>query len=380
MALHMRLHEFGREALLKMARGARHPHAVGRAARRGRRRRCSPSASCSSCTSATRPRSRSCTGPSTTPSTRTCRTSSAWSWPTPASPSRTGSAWRRRFGVLFSGLFLSGEAFVDVDGRGIGQPAPPDPPRRPRRMTGPVPPDLRAPSRLNASSLTSPIVATPDVEPAGSDHAASDRRPRAPLHARLRHRRHRPQGQRARRQGRLRGRPGPGPDDLPDVARAHGREAHRPGQEAARGRPRLGRLPRHGAPRPSSSARRTSSPRRARAPRSTPSCSKAWSDFDLTTALAKALGKPTRVANDADVQGARRHQGPRLRGGDHPRHRLRHGLLHRRAACCRTWSSPTSTSQEPDLQRAAGRARPQEDRRQEVEQAGARRRSPTSTR
>ena len=48
------------------------------------------------------------------------------------------------FGVLFSGLFLSGEAFAVDDGRGIGQPAPPDPPRRPRRMTGPVPPDLRS--------------------------------------------------------------------------------------------------------------------------------------------------------------------------------------------------------------------------------------------
>lgn len=30
---------------------------------------------------------------------------------------------------------------------------------------------------------------------------------------------------------------------------------------------------------------------------------KAWSEFDLETALGKALGKPTRVANDADVQG-----------------------------------------------------------------------------
>jgi polyphosphate glucokinase len=30
---------------------------------------------------------------------------------------------------------------------------------------------------------------------------------------------------------------------------------------------------------------------------------RAWSDFDLETALGKALGKPTRVANDADVQG-----------------------------------------------------------------------------
>jgi|HubBroStandDraft_1064217.scaffolds.fasta_scaffold28510_2 polyphosphate glucokinase len=31
---------------------------------------------------------------------------------------------------------------------------------------------------------------------------------------------------------------------------------------------------------------------------------RAWDDFDLAGALATALGKPTRVANDADVQGA----------------------------------------------------------------------------
>ncbi len=30
----------------------------------------------------------------------------------------------------------------------------------------------------------------------------------------------------------------------------------------------------------------------------------AWSDFDMATALTAALGKPTKVANDADVQGA----------------------------------------------------------------------------
>jgi polyphosphate glucokinase len=30
----------------------------------------------------------------------------------------------------------------------------------------------------------------------------------------------------------------------------------------------------------------------------------AWSDFDLAGALAKSIGKPCRVANDADVQGA----------------------------------------------------------------------------
>jgi polyphosphate glucokinase len=30
----------------------------------------------------------------------------------------------------------------------------------------------------------------------------------------------------------------------------------------------------------------------------------AWAHFDLATALSNALGKPTKVANDADVQGA----------------------------------------------------------------------------
>ena len=36
----------------------------------------------------------------------------------------------------------------------------------------------------------------------------------------------------------------------------------------------------------------------------TPELEKAWADFDLQGALATALGKPCRVANDADVQGA----------------------------------------------------------------------------
>lgn len=35
-----------------------------------------------------------------------------------------------------------------------------------------------------------------------------------------------------------------------------------------------------------------------------PELVKKWSDFDLAGALKKRLGKPTRVANDADVQGA----------------------------------------------------------------------------
>jgi polyphosphate glucokinase len=39
---------------------------------------------------------------------------------------------------------------------------------------------------------------------------------------------------------------------------------------------------------------------------------KAWSDFDMATALTAALGKPTKVANDADVQGAAVVQGKGL--------------------------------------------------------------------
>jgi polyphosphate glucokinase len=35
-----------------------------------------------------------------------------------------------------------------------------------------------------------------------------------------------------------------------------------------------------------------------------PELVKAWSDFDLASALAASIGKPCRVANDADVQGA----------------------------------------------------------------------------
>ena len=73
------------------------------------------------------------------------------------------------------------------------------------------------------------------------------------------------------------------------------------------------RSPRPTASRPASpawcagaacSAPRTSSPRGARAPRSTPSSTKDWAGFDLATALSRAIGKPCRVANDADVQGA----------------------------------------------------------------------------
>jgi polyphosphate glucokinase len=43
-----------------------------------------------------------------------------------------------------------------------------------------------------------------------------------------------------------------------------------------------------------------------------PKLLEAWSGFDMTTALTDALGKPTKVANDADVQGAAVVQGSGL--------------------------------------------------------------------
>jgi polyphosphate glucokinase len=43
-----------------------------------------------------------------------------------------------------------------------------------------------------------------------------------------------------------------------------------------------------------------------------PELSKAWSRFDMATALTTSLGKPTKVANDADVQGAAVVQGKGL--------------------------------------------------------------------
>jgi polyphosphate glucokinase len=43
-----------------------------------------------------------------------------------------------------------------------------------------------------------------------------------------------------------------------------------------------------------------------------PTLVKAWSGFDLSTALSESIGKPCRVANDADVQGAAVVQGKGL--------------------------------------------------------------------
>ena len=46
-----------------------------------------------------------------------------------------------------------------------------------------------------------------------------------------------------------------------------------------------------------------------------------WATFDLAGALRRRLGKPTRVANDADLQGTRVVKGARSRVRDHARHR-----------------------------------------------------------
>ena len=118
--------------------GAGHAGAVGASCSTRSSARCWPSARSSSCTSATRPPWRSCTARTTTPSTRTSRTSSAGSWATSRVPLRDRVRMAASFGVVFSSLFLAGDAFESTTQRGIGGHAPRHPPRRPRRMTGPV--------------------------------------------------------------------------------------------------------------------------------------------------------------------------------------------------------------------------------------------------
>ena len=55
--------------------------------------------------------------------------------------------------------------------------------------------------------------------------------------------------------------------------------------------------------RATSSARRTSSCEKGPGTKVDPQLFAHWSDFDLAAALTKSIGKPCRVANDADVQG-----------------------------------------------------------------------------
>ena len=55
------------------------------------------------------------------------------------------------FGVVFSSLFLAGDAFAATTNEELGGHAPRHPPRRPPRMTGPVPPG-RNPAHAGYSS------------------------------------------------------------------------------------------------------------------------------------------------------------------------------------------------------------------------------------
>ena len=79
---------------------------------------------------------------------------------------------------------------------------------------------------------------------------------------------------------------------------------------------------------------------------------KGWKGFDLTGALGKALGKPVRVANDADVQGLA-------------------VIAGKGVEMVITLGTGFGTSLGRDLRRAARQRRPQGDRQEEVEQAGA---------
>ena len=70
-----------------------------------------------------------------------------------------------------------------------------------------------------------------------------------------------------------------------------------------------------------------------------PDSLKAWTNFDLASALTKAFGKPTRVVNDADLQGLDAATGKGLEVVVTLGHRVRHGSAEPRSARCRTWSS-----------------------------------------
>ncbi len=97
-------------------------------------------------------------------------------------------------------------------------------------------------------------------------------------------------------------------------------------------------------------------------------------------AWPRPLGKPTRVANDADVQGLAVVDGQGPGAGDHAGDRVRHGRVPRRPAPAAPGDRPPAVPQGRDLQRAARGADPQGDRRPPVEPPGRPRRWPSSTR
>ncbi len=152
----------------------------------------------------------------------------------------------------------------------------------------------------------------------------------------------------------------------------------RAGQEAAGGRPRLVRLPRHGAqgPRAQRAALRD---QQGPGHRIVPELVKAWSDFDLASALSTSIGVPCRVANDADVQGAGRRRGPGLRGRHHARHRFRHRLLHGRPAAPPHRARPPASSARARPSTSSSANRPARRSATSAGTSGCGRRSPTWT-
>ena len=188
MALHMRLHEFGKGALMRDGRRAGHPGAVGGAARRDRRPDAGPAEAL--------PHARAQPGCAREAAPRRARgRARGHPEPVPQDPPRRPAAQRDRvrmaagLGVVFSGLFLSGDAFADADAelgdqlRASSTTSSTD--DRSVRRPFPVPDYSRCVSAM-----------ADDRQPTTGDPAPGTH---APLHAGHRHRRHRSQGQRAGR-------------------------------------------------------------------------------------------------------------------------------------------------------------------------------------
>ena len=110
-----------------------------------------------------------------------------------------------------------------------------------------------------------------------------------------------------------------------------------------------------------------------------PKLLKDWTDFDLASALSKAIGKPARVANDADVQGLAVIAGK----GFEAVITLGTGFgtaFFMAGGCSRTWSSPTSSSARARPSTSSWASRPARRSATSAGTSGCRRRSPTSTR
>ena len=99
----------------------------------------------------------------------------------------------------------------------------------------------------------------------------------------------------------------------------------------------------------------------------------AWESFDLESELARALGRPTKVANDADVQGSAVVAGRGLELVLTLGTGLGTALFHDGPPAAAFRVRPHAVPQGRHLQRSAGRGRSAEDRHQEVAAAGPRR-------